>query len=60
MAVVMVPVQAQLEFSVAGVCLPYGTQLRAAHGGRGLGWSARAMGRPGAGLQTRQAGVQAM
>ncbi|MEA5669784.1 hypothetical protein VA602_00310 [Pseudomonas sp. MH2] len=56
----MVPVQAQLEFSEAGVCLPYGTQLRAAHGGRGLGWSARAMGRPGAGLQTRQAGVQAM
>ncbi|HGM5583246.1 TPA: hypothetical protein ACKP22_004973 [Pseudomonas putida] len=60
LAIVVLPVQAQLEFSVAGMRLPYGAQLRAACAVRWLGWRGATTGRPGAGLQQCKAGVQAM
>ncbi|MDO7900821.1 hypothetical protein ACE1YR_03905 [Pseudomonas sp. K1(2024)] len=56
----MAPVQAQLEFSVARMGLPYGAQLRAACSGRGNVFEPRGEWPAGARMQRSQAGVQAM
>ena len=56
----MAPVQAQLEFSVTRMGLPYGAQLRAACSGRGNVFKRRAERPAGARMQCGQAGVQAM
>ncbi len=56
----MAPVQAQLEFSVTRMGLPYGAQLRAACSGRGNVFKPRAEWSAGACMQRGQAGVQAM